>query len=75
MKPLKLKQALLKEELPQNWNYYRSELSRVSFDSDFTPVVKITSSKGSTKEMNLNKESIPVLIKWLQDALKTVSKK
>lgn len=61
---------ILNEDDTSNVRYYKKELERVSFDSEYTPSIKITSSAGSTKNLNLNKESIPVLINWLKSNLK-----
>ena len=61
---------ILNEDDTSNVRYYKKELDRVSFDSEYTPSIKITSSAGSTKNLNLNKESIPVLINWLKSNLK-----
>jgi len=50
-------------------NYYSDELKKINVESQFAPNVKIISGEGngSTKWMNINKESAEALVKWLTE--------
>lgn len=48
------------------YNYYMKQLNRLDSNSDHPLSIKVYNDKGSTKQMNLNSESIPVLIEYLR---------
>ena len=51
-------------------SYYKNELNRLK-DSEYFKSVKLFDGNGeNTKQMDLNSESIPVLIEFLQKELK-----
>lgn len=53
-------------------NYYKRQLERLK-ETDYLMAVKFVDGLGTqTNNMNLNKESIPVIIEWLLKLLKEV---
>ena len=51
-------------------NYYSNQLKRLEHDPDFFKTVKLHDSNGNaTKNMDLNLDSIPVLIAFLKTEL------
>lgn len=59
--------------------YYKDQLDKIhivkieGINSIFHPSMKIIDSDGNqTKYMNINLESIPVIIEWLKDIQKTL---
>lgn len=66
----KIVKKVLKEE-SSFARYYQSELNRLTIDSEFLPTVKFTNGVGQgTKNLNLNNESIPIIIAWLKSIQK-----
>lgn len=63
---------MMKEEQSPNHNYYASELKKINITSQYHPNIKIISGEGggATKNLNLNRESIPILIAWLKMVMK-----
>ena len=62
-----LKKYLIENRIAkENSSYYQSELNSLNTESDFPLKIKITDGEGnSTKYLNLNSESVPVIIEWL----------
>lgn len=49
-------------------NYYEKELSRLQTNGNYPVNIRLTDGRGEqTKYMDLNAESVPVLIKWLTE--------
>lgn len=66
----KIINKVLKEE-SSFARYYQGELNRLTIDSEFLPTVKFTNGNGQgTKNLNLNNESIPIIIAWLKSIQK-----
>lgn len=63
-----VQREMLKED------YYSNELNRLKLDSIYSPKVQISDSEGNkTKTLDVNLESIPVLITWLKKVAKLKS--
>lgn len=57
-------------------SYYKRELSNVDLNSEYAPTLKIKGGeKGETKTLNINKESAPILINWLETNFNSKSNK
>ena len=51
----------------KKFNYYQSELSQLEDNSGYFKTIIVSDGFGqSTKTLDLNKESIDVLVKWLK---------
>jgi hypothetical protein len=62
-----LKKYLVENRLKENSSYYQGELDNLNTNSTYPISIKLTDGDGnSTKYINLNNESIPVLIEWLK---------
>lgn len=55
------------QEGGETGSYYRDQLKKIDPKDEYPIGIKIFDSKGSTHQFDLNEESIPILIKWLQD--------
>ena len=56
-------------------NYYKNQLSKLNLDQEYTTSLKIFDGHGkSTNQMDLNTESIPVLIEFLKSLRDTLNK-
>jgi len=54
----------------KEFNYYESQLSKLKPESEFPTSIKIFDGEGNqTNQMDLNAESIPVLIEFLNKKL------
>ncbi len=47
--------------------YYKEELRKIDTQSKYPPTIKLSSTKGETKWMDLNPISAKVFIEWLQE--------
>lgn len=56
-------------------NYYKNQLSKLNLDQEYPTSLKIFDGHGkSTNQMDLNTESIPVLIEFLKSLQDTLNK-
>jgi hypothetical protein len=56
--------------------YYKSQLNKIVTDSDWGATIQIRDSEGhQTNNLDLNKESVAELIKWLTKNYLTKGKK
>ena len=50
----------------EQYDYYKEQLENINVHTDYAPTVKFQDSEGNqTKYMDLNYESIPVIVEWL----------
>ena len=54
------------------FNYYKEELSKLKRSEYFTTIQFRDNQGNYTKNMNLNKDSIPVFINYLQEELNSM---
>lgn len=66
----KIVKKVLKEE-SSFARYYQNQLNALKFDTETSPSIVISNGVGqATKNLNLNNESIPILISWLKSIQK-----
>lgn len=53
--------------MEKEWNYYESQLKELNTKSEYPLSIKLFDGEGgNTKQLDLNEESIPVLIEFLK---------
>ncbi len=66
---MKMKE-IFKEDAAIQDSYYRNWLNRIVVDGEFPASFKFFSDGKSTNNLNLNKTSATVLMKWLKENFK-----
>jgi len=56
---------MIKHEKETSFNYYLDELKQIITDDEYGYTIQVTSSKGKTKFMSLNRESEKAFEKFL----------
>ena len=58
---------ITKKVMNEEYNYYTSELGRLQIDAEYSPTIVVGNGNGQkTKTISINRESLPILIKWLK---------
>lgn len=66
-KIIKLTESIVNKRLNENGSYYRTEFSKISAEPGPTqPKIQIMDAHAKTKWIDLNNDSVPELIGWLQ---------
>lgn len=57
-----------------DYDYYQDQIDKVKTSSKYFKTVKIQSIKGQTNNLDINLESIPALIRFLEEERKRLLK-
>lgn len=57
-----------------DYDYYQDQIDKVKTSSKYFKTVQIKSVKGETKNLDINLESIPTLIRFLEEERKRLLK-